>query len=139
MTNEGNGAGLIMVSPKGHTYEHALKFLFKASNNKGEYEALLADMDLCHTLGAERLRAFSDSQPVVSQVKGEYEVHDVTMVAYLSKVKEKSQAFKNFEIKTLSKLASSMLDAHPKSIRWEILHQPTIASKEIAWMDRIET
>jgi len=54
-------------------------------------------MDLCHTLGAKCLKAFSDSQLVVSQVKGEYEAYDATMVAYLSKVKEKSQAFENFE------------------------------------------
>jgi len=54
-----SGGSLIVVSPTGRVYEQALKFLFKASNNEAEYEALLAGMDLCYTLGAEHLCAFS--------------------------------------------------------------------------------
>ena len=84
-------------------------------------------MDLCYALRAEHLRAFSDSPLMVSQVKGEYKARDVTMVAYLSKFKEKSQAFKIFEIEQelrsengqvdiFLKLASSCWDGHPKSI-----------------------
>jgi len=64
---------------------------------------------------------------------GEYETRDATMVAYLAKVKEHSVSFKTFEIRdvpwsenrqanALSKLASSSLDGHSKSIHWEILH-----------------
>ena len=98
-TSEGSGSGLIVVSPEGHMYEHGLKFLFKASNNEAKYEALLASIDLCYVLWVEHLRAFSDSQLIVSNVKGEYEPHDVTMVALSSKVKEKSSFFKKFKIK----------------------------------------
>ena len=125
MTNKGSGAGLIVVSPKGHKYDHALKFLFKASNNDVEYKAVLVGMELCHALGVECLRAFSDSQLVVNLVKDDYEARDVTMVANLLKVKEKSHIFKNFEIEhtprsenrqsdAFSKLASSSPNGHPK-------------------------
>jgi len=65
-TDEGSGAGLIIVSPKESTYEHALKFMFKTSNNEAEYEALLAGMELCHVLEVEHLKAFSNSQLVVN-------------------------------------------------------------------------
>ena len=82
-TNEGTKVGLILVSPKGHMYNHALKLLFKALNNKDEYEALLDSMDLCYTLRAEHLRAFSVSLLMVSQVRGDYQARDVPMVAYL--------------------------------------------------------
>jgi len=51
-------------------HEHALKFLFKASNNEAEYEALLVRMDLCYALGAEHLCAFFDSLLIVSQITG---------------------------------------------------------------------
>ena len=149
-TSEGSGAGLIIISPEGHVHEHALKFLFKASNNEAEYEALLAGMDLCYALGVEHLCAFSDSQLIVSQVKGEYEARNVAMMAYLTKVKEQSLSFKKFEIKHVpwsknrqavapSKLASSSQDGHPKNIWWEILHQPTITPEVMAWVDRSET
>ena len=130
-TSGGSEAGLIVVSPERRVHEHALKFLFKASNNEPEYEAFLADMDLCYALGAEHLCAFFDSQLIASQVTGEYEARDVAMMAYLAKVKECSVTFKTFEIKhvprlenrqadALSKLASSSSNGHPKSIRWEI-------------------
>ena len=146
----GSGAGLIVVSPTGRVYEQALKFLFKASNNEADYEALLAGMDYGYTLGAEHLCAFSDSQLIVSQVMGEYEARDAVMAAYLSKVKERAKCFKKFEIKhvprsknrqadSLSKLASSSPDGHPKNIRWEILHQPSVAPEAVAWVDRSET
>ena len=51
-TSEGSEVGLIVISTEGHLHEHALKFLFKASNNEAECEALWADMDLCYVLGA---------------------------------------------------------------------------------------
>jgi len=130
--------------------EHALKFLFKASNNEVEYEALQAGMDLYYALGAEHLCAFSDSQLVVSQVTGEYEASNVAMVAYLATVKEHSLSFKTFEIKhvprsenrqadALLNLASSSPNGHPKSIRWKILHRRTITPEIVAWVDRSDT
>ena len=126
-TSRGCGVELIIVSSEGQVREHALKFLFKASNNETEYETLLADMDLCYALGGEHLCAFFDSKFVVSQVTDEYEAYDAAMVAYLAKVEEHSFSFKTFEIKhvpqpenwqadALSNLASSSSDGHLKSI-----------------------
>ena len=149
-TSGGSGAGLIVVSPMGRVYEQALKFLFKASNNKAEYEALLAGMDLCLALGAKHLRAFSDSQLIVSQVMGAYEARDAVMMAYLAKVKERSKSLTTFEIRhlprsenrqadALSKLASSSPGGHLKSIRWAILRQPSIAPEVVVWVDRSST
>jgi len=55
--------------------------------------------EICDILGVEHLEAFSNSQVVVSQVKGEYEACDIAIITYLAKVKEKSSMFKKFEIK----------------------------------------
>ena len=62
---------------------YALKFMFKASNNEAEYEALIVGLELCYTAGVDWVRAYSDSQLVVSQLSGEYEVKDDTMAAYI--------------------------------------------------------
>jgi len=97
-TSGASGTGLIVVSTMGCVYEQALKFLFKASNNEAEYEALLVGMDLCLTLGAEHLRVISDSQLIARQVMGEYKARDAVMMAYLVKVKERSKSFTTFEI-----------------------------------------
>jgi len=80
---DGSGASLIIESPTGARYEHALKFMFKASNNEGEYEALVAGLELCYTAVVDHVQAFSDSQLVVSQLNGAYELKDKVMAAYV--------------------------------------------------------
>lgn len=86
-TSQGSGAGIVLVSPGGKVTEYALKFQFKATNNEAEYEAVLAGLELCKSLGAGRIKLFTDSQLVVNQIRGEYEVRDDNMERYLSKVK----------------------------------------------------
>jgi len=51
-TQDSSGIGLIIEIPQGKRHEHALKFMFKASNNEAEYEALIAGVELCYTLDA---------------------------------------------------------------------------------------
>ena len=45
---QGSGAGLILTSPEGIDIEYALKFGFQAS--KAEYEAVIAGLNLAHSL-----------------------------------------------------------------------------------------
>ena len=40
----GSGVRLVMISPKRITIEKSLRLSFSATNNKAEYEALLAEM-----------------------------------------------------------------------------------------------
>ena len=40
--SQGSGAGLILTSLEGIDIEYALRFGFQASNNKAEYEAVIA-------------------------------------------------------------------------------------------------
>ena len=48
-----SGGDLIIESPRGERYEHAMKFMFKASNNEAEHYALIARVELCYTTGAD--------------------------------------------------------------------------------------
>jgi len=97
-TKDGSGAGLIIESPNRERYEHALKFLFKSSNNEGEYEALIVGIELCYTTGADLVWAFSDSQLVVNQLNETYKAKDDTMVAYVQRVREATKLLKHFVI-----------------------------------------
>ena len=47
---QGSGAGLILTSPEGINIEYALRFRFQASNNEAEYEAVIAGLNLAHSL-----------------------------------------------------------------------------------------
>jgi len=72
----GSGAGIVLEGPGDLFIEQSLKFEFKASNNQDEYEALIAGMYLAHEMGAENLRARSDSPLMTCQITGEYHTKD---------------------------------------------------------------
>ncbi|KAL0434388.1 UNVERIFIED_CONTAM: hypothetical protein Slati_2773100 [Sesamum latifolium] len=75
----GSGAGIVITTPQGEDLEFAIKFGFKASNNEAEYEALVIGLRMAHEIGAKHLLAYSDSQLVVKQVEGTYEVKEETL------------------------------------------------------------
>ena len=75
-----------------------LRFGFKASNNKVEYEALLAGLKLAREMRVESLDIYSDSQLVVCQVTNEYQARSEKMVAYLRKAKDLLSTFSSFKI-----------------------------------------
>ena len=58
----GSGACLILTSPDGIDVEYALKFGFQASNNEAEYEAVIAELNIAHSMEADQLEVCSDSQ-----------------------------------------------------------------------------
>ena len=58
---QGSGAGLILTSPEGIDIEYALRFGFQASNNEAEYEAVIAGLNLTHSLEVDQLEVCSDS------------------------------------------------------------------------------
>ena len=78
-----------------------MKFQFKATNNKAEYEAVIAGLQLCKALEARKVNLKTDSQLVVNQIKGEYEARDVTMQKYLKKARELISWFEAVHIERL--------------------------------------
>ena len=65
---QGSEAGLILTSLEGIDIEYALRFGFHTSNNKAEYEAVIAGLNLAHSLEVDQLEVYSDSQLVVRQI-----------------------------------------------------------------------
>ena len=83
---QGSGAGLILTSPEGIDIEYALKLGFHASNNEAEYEAVIAGLNLTHSLEVDQLEIYIDSQLVVRQIEDTYEAKSGRMILYLLKV-----------------------------------------------------
>ncbi|KAK4395961.1 hypothetical protein Sango_1750400 [Sesamum angolense] len=80
--SEDSGTSIVITSPQGDDKQFAIRFEFKASNNKVEYEVLIIGMGMAHEVGARRLIAYSDSQLIVKQIEGMYEVKEENMVPY---------------------------------------------------------
>ncbi|KAL0458552.1 UNVERIFIED_CONTAM: hypothetical protein Slati_0482400 [Sesamum latifolium] len=124
-----------MALALGEDLEFTVKFDFKADNNEVEYEALMADMKMTHGAGARHLIAYSDSQLVVKQVEGIYEVNEENMIQYLQQIAELKTSFESFQIvqilreenvkaDCLSKLASALEDCRTMHVTIQYLPKP---------------
>ncbi|XP_024163750.1 uncharacterized protein LOC112170643 [Rosa chinensis] len=82
-----SGAGVVLTDPEGNTYEYALQFKFKASNNAAECEALIVGIQLAKELGVMKLAIFSDSQLVVNQVDDHFQAKESHLSHYQSRAK----------------------------------------------------
>jgi len=139
---KGSGTGIILEGPRDILIEQSLRFKFKASNNQAEYEALIAGMNLAAEMGAENLKAKSDSQLITSQISGEYQTKDLQLCKYLFKVQNLAERFKFFEAiyapreqnsraDLLAKLASTIRLGNNKTVIQEVVETPSTEPKEV--------
>ena len=86
--SQGSGAGIILIGLNKIWISYAVKLKYNATNNVAEYEALLTGLKLAIEVRAEHLKVYSDSQLVVNQVKGIYQVKEPSIVQYVQKEKQ---------------------------------------------------
>ncbi|KAM2530053.1 hypothetical protein PS1_027958 [Malus domestica] len=121
--------------------EYALRFKFKASNNKAEYEALLAGLHLAKHLKVKRIDIFSDSQLVVNQVTNNFDAKDSSMAAYLAQTQLLLKHFHyqitqipraaNSHADALARLTSVVEDKIGRKIQVELLAAPSTMAAEV--------
>ncbi|XP_062006106.1 uncharacterized protein LOC133723312 [Rosa rugosa] len=133
-----SGVGVVIIDPEGHTYEYALQFKFKASNNAAEYEALIDGIQLAKELGVSNLAIFSDSQLVVNQVGGDFQAKEPHLSRYQSLTKTLLQRClishtialipraQNTKADAVARLATSPPNIDIGSLKMEILEKPSI-------------
>ena len=154
---QGSGAGLILTSPEGINIEYALRFRFHTSNNEAEYEAVIAGLNLTHSLEVDRLEICSDTQLVVRQIEDTYEAKSGRMILYFRKVRDLLKRFvlvqvrhlpraENSRADALAKLAIALQEDLSRSTPVEYLAEPFIdlcdvvvaqVGSEPSWMDPI--
>ena len=154
---QGSGAGLILTSPEGIDIEYALRFGFQASNNEAEYEALIAGLNLAHSLEVNQLEVCSDSQLVVRQIEDTYDAKSGRMILYLKKVWDLLKNFMMVQVRhipraenswadALAKLATTSQEDLSRSMPIEYLAEPSIdlcdmevspIESELSWMELI--
>lgn len=70
------GVGVMLESPGGMSLEKSLRLGFRASNNKAEYEALIARLRAAQKFRVEEVDVFSDSWLMVNQIDGSFKARD---------------------------------------------------------------
>ncbi|GJV83308.1 reverse transcriptase domain-containing protein [Tanacetum coccineum] len=82
------------IGPSGIEYTYALRLTFPNTNNKAEYEALLAGLRIALKMNISNIEVRVDSKLVASQINGSYEASKDNMIKYLAKAKEYISDFK---------------------------------------------
>ncbi|XP_013588955.1 PREDICTED: uncharacterized protein LOC106297219 [Brassica oleracea var. oleracea] len=137
-TNKGSGAGVQLQSPTGELVRQSFSFGFAASNNEAEYESLIAGLRLAKAVKAKRIIVYCDSQLVVTQYLGDYDVRNDRMEAYLKLVKNLTRDFEFFEITkvpreenicadALEALGSKLHDQVKRTISIHRIEKPSIS------------
>ena len=111
---QGSEAGLILTSLEGIDIEYALRFGFQASNNEAEYEAVIAGLNLAHSLEIDQLEVCSDSQLVVRQIEDTYEAKSGIMILYLKKERDLLKKFVLVQVRHIPRAENSRVDALAK-------------------------
>jgi len=135
--SKGSGAGVIVENSEGIVFEISLGLSFPVTNNAAEYEAFLAGLRIAQDLGARKVKIFTDSQLVASQVTGDYQVREEHLQQYVQLVIEKIKEFETVEVThvpreqntradILSKLASTRTANGNKIVIQEVLNEPSV-------------
>ena len=132
-----SGARLIMTSPDGINMEYALRFGFQASDNEAKYEAVIAGLNLAHSMEVDQLEVCGDSQLVMKQIEDSYKAKGENMILYLKKVRELLKKFVQVQVRhvlrtenslanTLAKLATALQEDLDRRVPVEHLMEPSI-------------
>nr|GEU79868.1 reverse transcriptase domain-containing protein [Tanacetum cinerariifolium] len=111
---DGSGAGIILTNPEGIEFTYTLRFQFAASNNKAEYEALIAGLRIAARMGVKNVHVSVDSKLVANQVLGTYVAKEDNMVKYLEIVKSLVSGFTTFSISQVPRSKNKKADAQSK-------------------------
>jgi hypothetical protein len=70
---DGQGVGIILISPNGAKLEMSSRLDFPCTNNQTEYKALLFGLIILWPMEVKHIEAYGDSLLVVQQVAGEFQ------------------------------------------------------------------
>jgi ribonuclease HI len=100
---EGQGIGVVLVSPRGAIFETSAHSEYFWTNNQAKYEAILLGLQILSSMGVKHVEAFGDSLLVVQQVSGIYQCFDGSLNAYLDKCMEIIASFSDFTVQHVSR------------------------------------
>ena len=70
----------------------------RTTNNQAEYQAIIAALEQALSLGTSHVDLHSDSELVVNQIKGQYQVKKASLRPFYLKVAQLASQFENFTI-----------------------------------------
>ena len=92
------GVGVLILGPDGKVAERMCRSIGEATNNVAEYRALLLALERAQALGCADVEVYSDSELVVRQMQGRYQVKHPVLRDLHAMAKERIGHFRRFVI-----------------------------------------
>ncbi|MFO7152861.1 MAG: ribonuclease HI family protein [Bacillota bacterium] len=92
------GIGIVMLDEDGNVVKEICDYIGQTTNNIAEYTALVTAMKEAIEVGCEEIEVFSDSELMVKQIKGEYQIKNEGLKRLYSQVSQLMKEFRSFSI-----------------------------------------
>jgi len=93
------GAGWVLASPAGEVIARGAAFLGRRTNNEAEYEAVIRGLRAALDLGADEVALRADSELLIKQLNGQYQVRNERIAALHSQARGLIRELRRFEAK----------------------------------------
>ncbi|HLT28551.1 MAG TPA: ribonuclease HI family protein [Myxococcaceae bacterium] len=87
------GAGAVITDPTGKVLERLGKYLGRQTNNHAEYMGLIIGLERARELGVRRVQIFADSELMIRQLQGRYQVKSATLKPLYDRARKLIAAF----------------------------------------------
>ena len=105
------GIGVAIYDPEGGLRERMHQGIGEATNNVAEYRALLAALDRALVLGIQEIEVRSDSELLVRQLQGKYQVKHPGLKPLFAVARERIALLQRFRIQHVPREQNAEADA----------------------------
>ena len=105
------GIGVVIIRPDGQVTDRIHRYIGVATNNVAEYQALLLALERARSLGCTDLDVYSDSELLVRQIQGRYQVKNAALRPLFTRAQERIAGFRHFRIQHVPREQNAEADA----------------------------
>ncbi|XP_070028847.1 uncharacterized protein [Nicotiana sylvestris] len=105
------GIRAVLISETGHHYLVTAQLRFYCTNNMAEYEACILGLRLAVDIGVEEVLVLGDSDLLVHQIQGEWEIWDLKLIPYRQCLHDLCQLFRLVEFRNIPRIHNEVADA----------------------------
>ena len=110
-SQEGLGAGCILIDQKGKRHFLSCRLEFECTNNTGEYEALVKGLKKAIDLNVKELKVFRDSKIIFRQLRNTMNCNSHHLKNYKQEVQRLIECFEAFNITVIPRAKNILADS----------------------------
>ncbi|XP_026428538.1 uncharacterized protein LOC113324435 [Papaver somniferum] len=138
---EGNGIGIVFISPQGVRTAYSFRLEFASINNETEYEAVVHALRLEIEMQIKESRITSDSLLVIRKIEGSYSTNEPSLQKYKKLVSELGAQIKKVSWRHIGRkdnrfadalafIPSMLVDPVARELKIQTLFLPSVEKEE---------